>query len=111
MKTKRKRGSTKTPTRGTRARGGAQRRDRATARPRPGPTRPSQRTKAQALTFEEIAAQITAAEQELADAGAQLADPEVYREGERVKTARARYEHAQRRLDDLYRQLGALDTP
>ncbi len=87
----------------------ARKRDRATARPGRGANRPS--AKAQAATFEEIAAQITAAEQELADAGTQLADPEVYRNGERAKTARARYEHAQRRLDDLYRQLGALDTP
>lgn len=96
---------------GNRAVAVARKRDRAPARPRRGANRPSQRAKAQAVTFEEIAAQITAAEQELADAGTQLADPEVYRDGGRAKAARARYEHGQRRLDDLYRQLAALDTP
>ncbi|HVH30562.1 MAG TPA: ABC transporter C-terminal domain-containing protein, partial [bacterium] len=56
------------------------------------------------------AAQIAATERELAAAGQQLSDPELYRDGERTKAARARYERAQERLDDLYRQLAALES-
>ncbi len=70
----------------------------------------ARRRKPQGPTFEEIAAQITAAEQDLADAGRQLSDPELYRDGERAKAARARYEETERRLEDLYRQLAALDA-
>src|SRR2546426_10381457 len=61
-------------------------------------------------TFEEIAAQIAAAEQELADAGRLMADPELYRDGERTKTTRARYDDAQRRLEDLYQLLASVEA-
>ena len=66
--------------------------------------------KTRVVTFEELAVQITAAEQELADAGRLLADPELYRDGKRAKSTRARYEEIQRRLEDLYRQLAVLET-
>lgn len=59
-------------------------------------------------TFEDLATQIAAVEQELTTLGTQLADPELYRDGERAKATRVRYEHAERRLEDLYRQLGTL---
>ncbi|HET6948521.1 MAG TPA: ABC-F family ATP-binding cassette domain-containing protein [bacterium] len=55
-----------------------------------------------APTFEDVAAQIAAAERELDDAGRRLSDPELYRDAERVKGERARYEAAQQRLDELY---------
>jgi len=55
-----------------------------------------------APTFEEVAAEIAAAERELEDAGRALSDPELYRDAQRVKGARSRYEAAQRRLDELY---------
>src|SRR2546428_441714 len=61
-------------------------------------------------TFEEIAAQIAAAEQELADAGRPMADPELYRDGERTKMTRARYEEAQRRLEALYQLLASVEA-
>jgi ATP-binding cassette subfamily F protein 3 len=69
------------------------------------------RTKSPAQTFEQLAAQIATVERELADAGRQLGDPELYRDGERTKAARAKYERAQEQLDDLYRQLAALESP
>jgi len=76
------------------------------------PARPGRppRRKPAGPTFEEIASQITAAEQDLADAGRQLADPELYRDGDRARAARGRYEDAERRLDELYRQLAALEA-
>jgi len=61
-------------------------------------------------TFEEIATQIAAAEQELADAGRLMADPELYRDGERTKMTRARYEEAQRRLEALYQLLASVEA-
>ncbi len=89
----------------------------ARAGPRPSrapvaarPERPARRRKPQGPTFEEIAAQITAAEQDLADVGRQLADPELYRDGDRAKATRTRYENAERRLEDLYRELAALEA-
>src|SRR2546426_10445564 len=75
-----------------------------------GARSPERPRKSRRPTFEEIAAQIAAAEQELADAGRLMADPELYRDGERTKTTRARYDGAQRRLEDLYRQLAALEA-
>src|SRR3989454_11123249 len=61
-------------------------------------------------TFEEIATQIAAAEQELADAGRLMADPELYRDGERAKATRARYDEAQRRLEALYQLLASVEA-
>jgi ATP-binding cassette subfamily F protein 3 len=66
------------------------------------------RVKLQAPTFGELATLIAAAEEELTNLGTQLADPELYRDGERAKATRVRYEQAGRRLEDLYRQLAAL---
>ncbi len=68
------------------------------------------RGKPQAPTFEQLASQIAEVEQELDAAGRQLGDPEVYRDGDRAKAARARYEGAERRRDELYRQLAALES-
>ncbi len=86
-------------------RGGQPRRPAPADRPRPGRTgRP------QAPTFDQLAGQIAAMERELADAGRQLGDPELYRDGERTKATRARYERAQQQLDDLYRQLASLES-
>ncbi len=90
---------------------GGRKRDRASVRPRGDAKRPSRRPGAQAATFEEIAAQITAAEEEMADAGRLLADPDIYRDRDRVKAARARYEEAERRMSELYARLAALETP
>jgi ATP-binding cassette subfamily F protein 3 len=87
------------------SRAGGQRRHPTTSRLKEG-----RRAKPQAPTFEQLAAQIAATERELADAGKQLGDPELYRDGERTKAARARYERAQQQLDDLYRQLAALES-
>src|SRR5207245_145463 len=47
--------------------------------PAPREARPARSVKTRVVTFEELAVQITAAEQELADAGRLLADPELYR--------------------------------
>jgi ATP-binding cassette subfamily F protein 3 len=58
-------------------------------------------------TFDQVAGEIAAAERALEDAGRQLSDPELYRDAERVKDARSRYEAAQQRLDELY---GILET-
>ncbi|MDR7555131.1 MAG: ABC-F family ATP-binding cassette domain-containing protein [Armatimonadota bacterium] len=53
-------------------------------------------------TFEEVAAQIAAAERALDDLGRRLADPDLYRDAQQVRTVRAEYEAAERRLADLY---------
>jgi len=72
---------------------------KTTARPRPQtPAEP---------TFDQIAAEIAAAERALEDAGRHLSDPELYRDAARVREVRARYDAAQQRLDELY---GLLDT-
>src|SRR2546428_11964450 len=70
----------------------------------------AQPPKSRRPTFEEIAAQIAAAEQELADAGRLMADPELYRDGERAKATRARYDEAQRRLEALYQLLASVEA-
>src|SRR3989442_220715 len=86
-------------------RGGQPRRPSSAVRPRPGRT-----ARPPAPSFDQLAAQIAATERDLADAGRQLSDPELYRDGERTKATRARYERAQQQLDDLYRQLAALES-
>lgn len=58
-------------------------------------------------TFDQVAGEIAVAERALEDAGRQLSDPELYRDAERVRDARARYDAAQQRLDELY---GLLNT-
>ncbi|HET8679459.1 MAG TPA: ATP-binding cassette domain-containing protein, partial [bacterium] len=80
------------PGRGT---AGGSRRPRADERPTPP-------------TFDEVAVQISAAERELAEAGASLGDPELYRDPERARATRARYEQAERKLEELYRTLATV---
>ena len=86
-------------------RAGPPRRPSPADRPRQGRT-----GRSQAPTFDQLAGEIAATERELADAGRQLSDPELYRDGARTKATRARYERAQQQLDDLYRQLAALES-
>jgi ATP-binding cassette subfamily F protein 3 len=63
-------------------------------------------------TFDQIAAEIGAAERALEDAGRKLSDPELYRDAGRVKDVRAQYEAAQQRLDELYTLLETVkDAP
>ena len=71
------------------------RRTRAAERPTP-------------LTFDQVAAQIAVAERELAEIGVSLGDPELYRDPERAKATRARYEQAERRLEELYQTLATI---
>ncbi|MGQ0550748.1 MAG: ABC-F family ATP-binding cassette domain-containing protein [Armatimonadota bacterium] len=56
-------------------------------------------------TFDQVAAQIAAAERERDDAAAWLGDPELYRDPERARVMRLRYEEAERRLAALYETL------
>lgn len=67
-------------------------------KPQPGPT------------FDEIAAKIAAAERDLHDAGRWLGDPDLYRDPERVREMRQRYEDAQRHLDTLYETLAQVEN-
>ncbi len=60
-------------------------------------------------SFDDVAAQIAAAERELEDAGRGLSDPETYRDAGRVKALRAQYEAAAKRLEDLYGVLSAVE--
>ncbi|MDR7544186.1 MAG: ABC-F family ATP-binding cassette domain-containing protein [Armatimonadota bacterium] len=60
-------------------------------------------------TFDQVAAQLEAAEQDLKDAASWLGDPELYRDPERAKAMRARYEAAERRIAELYEELGRLE--
>jgi ATP-binding cassette subfamily F protein 3 len=60
-------------------------------------------------TFDEIAAQIAAAERELQDAGTWLGDPELYRDPQRAKAMRQRYEDAERQLQALYDALAKVE--
>ncbi len=61
-------------------------------------------------TFDDIAAQIAASERDLAEAGAWLGDPDLYRDPERAKAMRLRYERAERRLDELYETLATVEN-
>jgi ATP-binding cassette subfamily F protein 3 len=56
-------------------------------------------------TFDQVAAQIATAEEDLRDAGAWLGDPDLYRDPERAKAMRERYESAARRIESLYKLL------
>jgi ATP-binding cassette subfamily F protein 3 len=52
-------------------------------------------------TFDDVATQITATEQELTETANWLGDPDLYRDPERARTMRARYEEVERRLAEL----------
>jgi ATP-binding cassette subfamily F protein 3 len=81
-------------------------------KPEPSAARRPREVRRPAPTFEDVAAQIAAVERELEDAGLRLSDPELYRNADRVKDERARYEAAQQRLDGLYALLeSAADEP
>jgi ATP-binding cassette subfamily F protein 3 len=69
----------------------------------------SSRARTPAPTFDDVAAQIAAAEADLNDAVRWLADPETYRDPERAKTMRLRYEQAEKRLEELYDTLASID--
>jgi ATP-binding cassette subfamily F protein 3 len=94
-----------------RARGAA---SASTAPPRTRATRATRKTgtdpAASRPTFDQVAAQIAAAEQEMHDAGARLGDPELYRDHERATAMRRRYEEAERRLAELYVLLEHLEA-
>ncbi len=83
--------------------------------PRPK-VRPSAATRARPIrqpagpSFEDVATQITAAERELEALGRQLADPELYREPDRIKSTRHQYEQTQERVHHLYGLLAQIDT-
>ena len=75
------------------------------------PERSRRETKPLGPTFDQVAAEIAAAEKALEDAGRQLSDPELYRNADRVKDMRRRYDAAQRRLDELYAVLATVEEP
>ncbi|MGH2372511.1 MAG: hypothetical protein ACRDIC_03415, partial [bacterium] len=87
---------------------------RLPAQAEPGHGRPKtpRRTRAAerpaAPTFDDVAIQIATAERELAEAGAWLGDPDLYRDPERAKAMRLRYEEAERHLEALYETLAAV---
>ena len=60
-------------------------------------------------TFDQIAAQIATAEADLKDAAGWLGDPDLYRDPERAKAMRLRYEDADRRLAGLYELLDQVE--
>ena len=62
-----------------------------------------------APTFDEVAAQIAATERELEDAGRWLGDPDLYRDPDRARAMRRRYEDAERRLEELYEILAKVE--
>jgi ATP-binding cassette subfamily F protein 3 len=62
-------------------------------------------------TFEEVAAKIAAAETDLSDAAGWLSDPDLYRDPERAKIMRARYEEAEGRLRQLNALLDEVEEP
>ncbi|HEU4797938.1 MAG TPA: ATP-binding cassette domain-containing protein, partial [bacterium] len=74
------------------------------------PAKQVRKTQAAAPTFDDVAAEITAVERDLEDAGRHLSDPELYRDPDRVKGMRQQYEGAERRLAQLYDLLEALEA-
>jgi ATPase subunit of ABC transporter with duplicated ATPase domains len=60
-------------------------------------------------TFDEVAVQIEAAESDLRDAAGWLGDPELYRDPDRAKAMRRRYEDAERKLNELQATLDTLE--
>ncbi|MGH2398893.1 MAG: ABC-F family ATP-binding cassette domain-containing protein, partial [bacterium] len=75
------------------------------------PAKQSRKSQVVPPTFDDIASEITAAERDLEDAGRRLADPELYRDPERVKDVRRRYESAEQRLVKLNAALESLEEP
>jgi ATP-binding cassette subfamily F protein 3 len=61
-------------------------------------------------TFDQVAAQIAAAEQERNEAAAWLGDPDLYRDRDRAQAMRRRYEDAERRLAELYALLEEIEA-
>ena len=95
-----------------RERGAATRPGSAQRQAAPGTKRPKKRPAAvrpATPTFDEVAAQIAVAERERDEAGAWLGDPELYRDPERAKAMRMRYEDAVRRLESLYETLNNVE--
>lgn len=68
-----------------------------------GPARPAK------PTFDQVAERIAAAEADLRDAAAWLGDPDLYRDPERARAMRLRYEDADRRLASLYELLDQVE--
>ncbi len=62
-----------------------------------------------APTFDEVAALISAAERERDAAAGWLGDPDLYRDPERARAMRLRYEVAERRLEELYATLERIE--
>jgi len=60
-------------------------------------------------TFDEVAAQIAAAERERDEAAAWLGDPDLYRDPARARAMQERYADAERRLEGLYDVLGKVE--
>jgi ATP-binding cassette subfamily F protein 3 len=81
---------------------------RATDRPR-APGEGSRAVEPPRPTFDQIAARLAAAEQDLKDAATWLGDPDLYRDPERARTMRVRYEAAERRIAELYEELARLE--
>ena len=73
--------------------------------------KPRKETGAQPVgpTFDDIADKIATAERDLQDAGRWLGDPELYRDPERIREMRQRYEEAERRLEELYGVLAKVE--
>jgi len=82
---------------------------RRPAAPRPAKKRPAAARTA-APTFDDVALQIAAAERERDDAGRWLADPDLYRDPERAKAMRLRYEQAEKKLEELYVILASVEV-
>ena len=68
-------------------------------------------TQPAAPTFDEVAAQIAAAERERDEAAGWLGDPDLYRDAARAKAMRLRYEEAEHRLEELYETLERIEEP
>ena len=83
------------------------------AKPKPPAARSSRKkaapSRAADPTFDDVAIEIAATERERDDAGRWLADPDLYRDPERAKAMRLRYEQAERRLEELYDVLAAVE--
>ncbi|MGH2403390.1 MAG: ABC-F family ATP-binding cassette domain-containing protein, partial [bacterium] len=80
----------------------------------PGQRKPRASTRTRASerpappTFDDVATRIAAAERELAETGAWLGDPDLYRDPPRAKAMRLQYERAERQLEELYKTLATV---
>ncbi len=70
-----------------------------------GARRGAVRARQAAPTFDEVAAQIAAAERDRDEAARWLGDPDLYRDPDRARAMRLRYQEAERRLEELYEML------